>query len=275
MYKTALFSSFLFRLLFIVVCFSLHAESQEEEGFSVSSEEAQRIAQKIWQNECRGTLEGLTTWRQGEEFASLGIGHFIWYPKEKKGPFEETFPSLLLYLQKSGALIPDFLLKSRGCLWNSKEEFDADLKSERMQQLATFLYETREQQALFMAKRLEKLIPLLIASLPKEDCMKGKEAFYTLANDERGLYALIDYVNFKGSGLSTSERYKGQGWGLLQVLSQLPSSFSDDPVLDFEKAAKKILQERVQNAPEDKKQNEQKWLEGWINRVSSYSKLPY
>ena len=121
MYKTALFSSFLFRLLFIVVCFSLHAESQEEEGFSVSSEEAQRIAQKIWQNECRGTLEGLTTWRQGEEFASLGIGHFIWYPKEKKGPFEETFPSLLLYLQKSGALIPDFLLKSRGCLWNSKE----------------------------------------------------------------------------------------------------------------------------------------------------------
>ena len=28
----------------------------------------------------------------------------------------------------------------------------------------------------------------------------------------------MDYVNFKGEGVSSSERYRGQGWGLLQVL---------------------------------------------------------
>ena len=29
---------------------------------------------------------------------------------------------------------------------------------------------------------------------------------------------MIDYVNFKGDGLKPTERYKGEGWGLLQVL---------------------------------------------------------
>jgi hypothetical protein len=48
---------------------------------------------KIWQNECNGTIAGLTSWNAGEDFASLGIGHFIWYPKGRRGPFEKVFPS--------------------------------------------------------------------------------------------------------------------------------------------------------------------------------------
>src|SRR4051794_39519410 len=63
-------------------------------GFSavnLSEGEAKRIGQKIWQNECNGTISGLTSWNAGEDFASLGIGHFIWYPEGRRGPFEESF----------------------------------------------------------------------------------------------------------------------------------------------------------------------------------------
>ena len=33
---------------------------------------------------------------------------------------------------------------------------------------------------------------------------------------------LIDYVNFKGEGVLETERYRGRGWGLLQVLEGMP-----------------------------------------------------
>ena len=34
-----------------------------------------------------GTISGLTSWNVGENFASLGIGHFIWYRKRPARPF--------------------------------------------------------------------------------------------------------------------------------------------------------------------------------------------
>ena len=55
------------------------------EGFShrgtwVDDRQAMTIGRRVWENESGGTLQGLTHWGYGEEFASLGIGHFIWYP---------------------------------------------------------------------------------------------------------------------------------------------------------------------------------------------------
>ncbi|MEA3211856.1 MAG: hypothetical protein QOE70_4913 [Chthoniobacter sp.] len=38
----------------------------------------EEIGRRVWQNECGGTREGLTSWNADESFASLGIGHFIW-----------------------------------------------------------------------------------------------------------------------------------------------------------------------------------------------------
>jgi len=69
-------------------------------AISISSEQVHTIAQKIWRNECGGTISGLTTWNHGETCASLGIGHFIWYPTKKSDRFHETFPELLLFLQE-------------------------------------------------------------------------------------------------------------------------------------------------------------------------------
>ncbi len=81
-----------------------------------------RIGRKVWQNECGGTVAGLTSWNAGENFASLGIGHFIWYPAGARGPFEESFPPFVRYVERRGAKLPEQLLgrKDEACPWNSR-----------------------------------------------------------------------------------------------------------------------------------------------------------
>lgn len=60
-------------------------------SLSVSPENANKIGEKIWKNECAGSIEGLTNWKKGENFASLGIGHFIWYSDALPWTKETTF----------------------------------------------------------------------------------------------------------------------------------------------------------------------------------------
>src|SRR3954468_8327421 len=67
-------------------------------AIALSAAERERIGKRIWQNECNGTIAGLTSWNAGENFASVGIGHFIWYPKNVHGPFDESFPKLVSYI---------------------------------------------------------------------------------------------------------------------------------------------------------------------------------
>ena len=84
-----------------------------------------RIGQKIWQNECGGSVAGLTSWNAGENFASLGIGHFIWYPAGARGPFEESFPEFVRYVEERGSQAAGFVAREKGaaCPWNSRAEF--------------------------------------------------------------------------------------------------------------------------------------------------------
>ncbi len=80
--------------LFVAAAGNVHA-------IELSRADASRIGRKIWQNECAGTVSGLTSWNAGEKFASLGIGHFLWYPKGERGPFEESFPDLVALRQQT------------------------------------------------------------------------------------------------------------------------------------------------------------------------------
>ncbi|MFZ4681922.1 MAG: hypothetical protein ACOYMS_05440, partial [Terrimicrobiaceae bacterium] len=50
------------------------------QSIQLSDAQANEIGRRIWKNECAGSVDGLTSWNSGEDFASLGIGHFIWYP---------------------------------------------------------------------------------------------------------------------------------------------------------------------------------------------------
>ena len=238
---------------------------------SLSHAEAMRIGRKIWQNECGGTVAGLTSWNEGENFASLGIGHFIWYPAGTRGPFEESFPKLVRYVQQRGAKLPRVLLGSKmaACPWGSRAEFVAASSTEQMKQLRTFLAGTIDLQADFMVLRLREALPKMLAAAQPNERDLIKRQFDRLASSAQGCYALIDYVNFKGEGVLMTERYHGHGWGLLQVLGSMSGTGGGlAPVQEFADSAGAILRERVGNAPPER--NEARWLAGWLKRVATY-----
>lgn len=221
------------------ICFSLIAQQQ--------------IGKKIFQNECSGKEEKLVWWNEGENFASLGIGHFIWYPKGQTGPFEETFPAFLAYLKSKNIAFSDWL--SDGCPWQSKQEcFSQESKRKELQDL---LSRTIDLQAAFIVERFEQSVPKQFSGELLKKIEKVGETF-------EGKYALVDYLNFKGDGTSDKERYNGQGWGLKQVLEEMQEG---DTLKSFADAAKVVLRRRVKNAP-----HEEKWLPGWLARVDTYLK---
>jgi hypothetical protein len=238
-------------------------------AFTLSNADAQRIGKKIWQNECAGTVAGLTSWNEGENFASLGIGHFIWYPKGAHGPFEESFPKLVGFISRHGAKLPNLLLAPNelSCPWQTRREFLAAQETRHMKQLRRFLVDTVDLQAQFMVARLEESLSKMVADAPQAERIRIERRFNDLGSTAQGCYVLVDYVNFKGEGVLPSERYRGQGWGLLQVLEGMQDSPS---VTEFARSAEKVLRQRVKNSPPQRK--ESRWLPGWLNRIQSYTK---
>ena len=230
-----------------------------------------KIGKKIWQNECNGTIAGLTSWNVGEDFASLGIGHFIWYPKGRRGPFEESFPKLVSFISKRGAKLPALLLGTgeKPCPWNSRTEFLRAQHSTEMNQLRSLLVDTIDVQAEFLIARLESALPKMLSEAAPSDRANVQEQFERLTRTSQGCYALVDYVNFKGEGVLHTERYQGQGWGLLQVLEAMHGTSDSGAVDEFARAARAVLTQRVQNSPADR--HEARWLSGWIRRVNSYN----
>lgn len=94
--------------------------------------------------------------------------------------------------------------------------------------------------------------------------------YYAVASTPQGMYALIDYVNFKGEGINASERYRGQGWGLLQVLENMRSvTAGNGAAEEFSRAAGQVLSQRVANSPAER--GERRWLQGWLNRCATYA----
>jgi hypothetical protein len=242
-------------------------------AISLTQREALAIGKKIWQNECNGTVAGLTSWNTGENFASLGIGHFIWYPKGQRGPFEESFPKLVSFIAKRGAKLPALLLGGgeRPCPWNSRTEFLRAEQTPEMRQLRRFLVDTVDLQTEFLIFRLENALPKMLAEAAPADRAKVQQQFERLAGTTQGCYALVDYVNFKGEGVLHTERYQGQGWGLLQVLENMHGTSTGMAAADeFARSAKTILTRRVENAPPAR--GESRWLSGWLQRVNSYTR---
>lgn len=232
----------------------------------LTAKEAEHIGRLIWKNECKSSVNGLVSWNAGEEFASLGIGHFIWYPKDKEGPFEEMFPKLLQFLKANGALLPKWLQSQLYCPWSSREEFQKEASSTRVNELRQLLVDTISLQTLFIVSRFEHSLPLILENIDESKKQKVLLQIERLTSLPEGYYALIDYLNFKGEGTSLKERYHGEGWGLLQVLENMGNSPS--AINDFVESAKMALKKRVQNSPPER--NEDRWLKGWYNRLDTY-----
>jgi hypothetical protein len=249
----------------LVLIGSLFLTTVKAKDIEFSIFELTTIAQKIYQNECSSKIKYLVYWNDVECFASIGIGHFIWYPKDINKKFDESFPKLLTFMKHRGVLMPQWLQDTEHNPWNSKEEM---LKDPRSNELRHFLQQTISIQAFFMARRINKALPKILNATDPSRHDRITKMFDKVANEKGGYYLLIDYVNFKGEGVKKSERYSGKGWGLLQVLECMKDT--TNPKAEFARCAKKVLTTRVENSP--KERNEKKWLKGWFKRIDTYTK---
>lgn len=222
------------------------------------------LGRRIWANECAGSVQGLVSWNAGEAFPSLGIGHFIWYPAGYSGPFDESFPKFVAYAQHRGVAVPAFFLGKAP--WPDKAAFLAD-KSGRADAMRRWLANNVDVQVRFVMARSRAALPRMMQASSKPEAVRAHYA--ALSSTTQGMYCLVDYVNFKGEGLKETERYMGQGWGLLQVLEEMrgnPQGLA--ATAEFSRAAAVVMRRRVANAPAGR--GEQRWLQGWLNRCRTY-----
>jgi hypothetical protein len=264
----------------------LSAHSQATSAITnISKSQLASIGDKIYQNETGSNPEYLVAWNDGESFASVGIGHFIWFPEGLQSPFTETFPQLVEYLVAQGADVPQWLIEAKDCPWETKADFINAKRSDRMQDVKALMLSTFEHQIAFIHQRMQAALPKMVEHLDQKQADKTQVAeqstiittyFNQLAATELGLYSLIDYVNFKGEGTAASERYENQGWGLLQVLQTMHSNLSSkesvqptDIHVAFSDACIYVLSRRVNNSPQQ--EVEQKWLAGWTRRCQTYA----
>ena len=205
----------IFQVVICVACCGAQCAATDDLIIRLTDEDAIVIGRRVWQNECAGSIEGLTSWNSGEQFASMGIGHFIWYPPGEPGPFEESFPALLAFLKGRGVALPRAFegAPDIDCPWRDRESFLKDFGGRRMREMREFLAATVAGQARYLVFRLEQALPKMLAECDAVSRARVRSRFYRLANTPGGAYALVDYVNFKGEGTNPKERYKGQGWG--------------------------------------------------------------
>ncbi|WP_455044955.1 hypothetical protein [Leptotrichia trevisanii] len=244
-------------------------DTNKKAELTISKVELDVVAEKIFKNEAGGKREDLVYWNTGEDFPSLGIGHFIWYKQGQRGRFAESFPQLVAYYRKHDIKLPKIVEENSYSPWESREELFKlrSVGNKDIVELTNFLYNTKAIQVSFIFERLENSLEkmLEIADNPEN----VKKQFYRVAHSPNGLYPLIDYVNFKGEGTSRTETYNGDGWGLLQVLENMKGTGSGKAALEeFSDSAKFVLERRVKNS--DPARNEKKWLAGWLNRCNTY-----
>ncbi|WP_321276510.1 hypothetical protein [Thiomicrorhabdus indica] len=239
-----------------------------------------QIGQKIYQNECASKPENLMHWNANESFASMGIGHFIWFSEVTNQTdlrFEEQFPELVRFISQHQTLPAGLNWLTGSAPWNSKQAFLQFKHNADSSQLKQWLIKTQSLQAQFIWSRFLKRLTRLKS---QNDLKKPEvsEILHQMLRNPKTRFALVDYVNFKGWGDNLKERYQNQGWGLLQVLEKValvrgkpdrPVNFQQLELLElFVHSAKQVLDNRIKNAPSSK--NEEAWRSGWHARVNRY-----
>lgn len=225
--------------------------------------ELEAVGRKIWRNEAGGRVEGLVSWNRGEAFASVGIGHFLWFPAGSRAPFRESFPELLDFLRGRGAVPPPWIPPGAPCPWPDRAAFRRAAGSREVRELRAFLEDTVAEQTAFLVRRATRALPEVVAG--SADPAATRARLDALLATPEGTFALVDYVNFKGEGLDPRERHGDVGWGLAQVLADMAPGTC--PVRAFRDAAKRVLTRRVLADPRG---HETRWLRGWLARCDRY-----
>lgn len=228
------------------------------------------IGRQVFMNECAGRESCLVHWNEGEAFPSLGIGHFIWYPEGLNDRFVESFPAMIDYLLARGVELPDRLvgLEPFDAPWPDRKAFLRQSDTDAVNQLRRFLSETRGEQAGFLMRRAERALGRVLAATPGAEEEIVANRIRSLISTAGGVYAVIDYVNFKGEGLMPTERYHGQGWGLQQVLQGMDKRDGRTALDRFRESSMRVLTQRAENAANTIEK--ERWLAGWLNRLETY-----
>ncbi|NIZ18804.1 hypothetical protein [Entomospira culicis] len=274
----------------------------DEDIYQPSDAELQAIGMQIFQNETGGNKDHLVFWNANEPFPSLGLGHFLWFPMDYKTEFgQASFPPLIEYYKKHGyteSQLPKLLQgDTQFAPWSTREEMYVQLnaKEPEIMELRDFLYNTFPIQVNFIFERLNNSLSKMLIVASDRDHLKAQ--YHRMANSPSGYYPLIDYVNFKGEGLSGDDLftpltyiidilgdkgesaynpkrarvYQGYGWGLRQVLMEMQGSERGQAALDeFSRSAGLVLTRRVENALLEGK-DESIFLAGWLNRTKTYA----
>ena len=154
------------------------AAAAPEAGLSARQKAA--IGRQVWQNECAGSVTGLTSWNGGEEFPSLGIGHFIWYPAGFNGRFTESWPAFVAYARRQGAEPPAVALE-RHCPWPTKAEFQKDFNGPRLSGLRAWLADHVALQTDFIITRSREALPKILAAAPASERSRIEANYHKVA----------------------------------------------------------------------------------------------
>jgi hypothetical protein len=138
-----------------------------------------------------------------------------------------------------------------------------------MRALQELLAATIDLQTHFILERLQRALPVILKHLPPGKLPnRVQQAFQALTSTPEGLFALADYTNFKGEGTNPKERYQGEGWGLLQVLTEMVRhGVPEAPRRAFRNACRKVLRRRVALSPGGR---DRRWIRGWLRRCDGY-----
>ena len=233
---------------------------------SISDSELKEIGHRIYKNECSNRIEKLTFWNPKEPFPSMGIAHFIWFPVGYTRPLGDSFSKVLVYFESNGIRLPEWLRKNNyQCPWKNRTAFYKDFNGSQMKYLRNLLKETMSLQAKFIINKFqEQAERVLNAPSDTKTRQHVREQFDRVAHSPMGMYALIDYVNFKGTGTMNSG-----DWGLLQVLENMwGRGVGRQALIDFSNSAKEVLRKRAHTSKT--KKIDAKSLAGWYKRVDTY-----
>ncbi|PID50473.1 MAG: hypothetical protein CR991_01185 [Proteobacteria bacterium] len=229
------------------------------------------IAQRIYRNQVNGGNQSLLSWNSQDNFVSLGIGRFVWYPAGKSGRFKETFPSFLAFAESQQARLPTWLAQrpTRGGPWPNKAAFERAQNDPQMKELENFMRQSASLQIHYLSAQLKRSLPHLTRQLDTAQKQKVMQSYQTLERTPGGLYPLLDYLLFQGDGSNPNERYNGQGWGLVQVLQNMEQvSPGSHALAEFMRAADDVLVQRIANAPPERREG--RMLAAWQNRLQTY-----